>query len=86
MTYLAIPASSAASERVFLVAGNVVTKKRNKLGDDTVDALVFFGRFARIGMVKRNLARGVRQEGQVILLFRVAATVGFVSTYTSRSE
>ena len=39
--YLAIPASSAASERVFLAAGNVVTKKRNKLGDDTVDALVF---------------------------------------------
>ena len=41
MTYLAIPASSAASERVFLVAGNVVTKKRNKLGNDTVDAPVF---------------------------------------------
>ena len=39
--YLSIPASSAASERVFLAAGNVVTKKRNKLGDDTVDALVF---------------------------------------------
>ena len=39
--YLAIPASSAASERVFLAAGNVVTKERNKLGDDTVDALVF---------------------------------------------
>ena len=39
--YLAIPASSAAYERVFLAAGNVVTKKRNKLGDGTVDALVF---------------------------------------------
>ena len=39
--YLAIPASSAASERVFLAAGNVVTRKRHKLGDDTVDALVF---------------------------------------------
>ena len=39
--YLAIPASSAASERVFLAAANVVTKKRNKLGDETVDALVF---------------------------------------------
>ena len=39
--YLAIPASSAASEHVFLAAGNVVTKKRNKLGDDTVDALAF---------------------------------------------
>ena len=40
-TYLAIPASSAASERVFLAAANVETKKRNKLGDETVDALVF---------------------------------------------
>ena len=41
-TYLAIPASSAAPERGFLAAGNVVTKKRDKLGDDTVDALLMF--------------------------------------------
>ena len=40
--YFAIPTSSAASERVFVAAGNVATKKRNKSGDDTVDALVFF--------------------------------------------
>ena len=39
--HLAIPASSAASERVFSAAGNAVTNKRNKLEDDTVDALVF---------------------------------------------
>ena len=39
--YLAIPASSAASERVFSAAGNAVTKKRSKLQDDPVDALVF---------------------------------------------
>lgn len=39
--YLAIPPSSAASERVFSLAGNIVTKKRNRLGDDTIDALVF---------------------------------------------
>ena len=39
--YLAIPASSLASERVFLAAWNV-TKKRNNVGDDTVDALVFW--------------------------------------------
>ena len=31
-------------------------------------------------MVKRNLAGGARQEGQVIFVFRMAA-VGFVSTY-----
>ena len=37
-------------------------------------------------MVKQNLAGGPRQGGQVNFLFRVVATVGFVSTYTSRSE
>ena len=40
--YLAIPSSSAASERVFLAAGNVVTKNRNMFGDYTVDALLVF--------------------------------------------
>ena len=38
----AIPASSAASKRVFPVAGNdIVIKKHNRLGDDSVDDLVF---------------------------------------------
>ena len=37
-------------------------------------------------MVKQNLAGGPRQGGQVNFLFRVVATVGFVNTYTSRSE
>ena len=39
-TVLAIPASSAASEGVFSVARNVVSKKRTNLEDDTVDAFV----------------------------------------------
>ena len=39
--YLAIPPSSAASERIFSMSGNVVTKKRSRLGDDAVDTLVF---------------------------------------------
>lgn len=39
--FLAIPPSSAASERVFSMAGNIVTKKCNRLGDDSIDALVF---------------------------------------------
>ena len=39
--YLAIHARSAASERAFSSAGNIVTKKRNQLEDATVDALVF---------------------------------------------
>lgn len=39
--YLAIPASSAACERVVSTVGDIVTKKRVRLGDDAVDALVF---------------------------------------------
>lgn len=39
--HLAIPSPLTAFERVFSAAGNVVTKKRNGLGDNTaVDALV----------------------------------------------
>ena len=54
--YLAIPASSAASERVFLAAWNV-TKKGNKLGDDTVNALVFLD-----GSHGLAWSRGISQE------------------------
>ena len=39
--YLAITASSAASEGSFSSAGKIVTKKCNKLEVDTVDAFVF---------------------------------------------
>ena len=38
---LAIPASSAQSERLFSVAGQTVTKKRNSLASDNVELLVF---------------------------------------------
>ena len=84
--YLAIPSSSAASERVFLAAGNVVTKRRNKLGDDTIDTFVFLD-----GSHGLEWSSGISQEAlgrkdNYFLLFRVAATVGFVSSYTSRSE
>ena len=84
--YLAIPASSAASERVFLAAGNVVTRKRHKLGDDTVDALVFLD-----GSHGLAWSRGISQEAlgrkDKYFIFRVEATVGFVRTScTRRSE
>lgn len=39
--WLAVPASSAASERMFSSAGLTVTKKRTKLGSDRVATLVF---------------------------------------------
>jgi hypothetical protein len=32
--YCAIPATSAASERLFSVAGDIITKKRNRLSPD----------------------------------------------------
>lgn len=38
---LAIPASSAASERVFSAAGNLITEKRNRLGPNSVNNILF---------------------------------------------
>ncbi|CAN0433173.1 unnamed protein product [Laminaria digitata] len=39
--YLAVQASSAASERVFSQGGLVVTKKRNRLSGEMVGDIVF---------------------------------------------
>ena len=39
--YLAVPATSVASERVFSYAGNVLTDKRSRLKDDVVSDIVF---------------------------------------------
>lgn len=38
---LAIPASSAASERVFSAAGNLISEKRNRLGPKSVNNILF---------------------------------------------
>lgn len=38
---LSIPASSASSERVFSTAGRILEKRRNRLSDKSVDALLF---------------------------------------------
>jgi hypothetical protein len=40
--YLAIPATSASSQRCFSTAGNIVTSKRNCLLPEHVNTLVFF--------------------------------------------
>ena len=38
-TYLAVPATSTPSERVFSAAGNIVTKKTAALSPENVNAL-----------------------------------------------
>ncbi|GAA6096662.1 zinc finger BED domain-containing protein 1-like [Tachysurus ichikawai] len=40
-SYLSVPATSTASERLFSVAGNIVTKKRASLTSEHVDMLTF---------------------------------------------
>lgn len=47
---LSIPASSAASERVFSLAGNIITEKRNRLVPKTVDSILFLN-----SLCKKNL-------------------------------
>jgi hypothetical protein len=39
--YLAIPASPVPSERIFSLAGNIITKKRANLKPENVDKLIF---------------------------------------------
>ena len=42
--FLAVPATSTPSERVFSAAGNIVTKKRSALSPENVDALIFLNK------------------------------------------
>ncbi|CAN0351961.1 unnamed protein product [Discosporangium mesarthrocarpum] len=44
VVHLAIPATSATSERVFSGVGDTVAKKRNRMGSEMVDALVVLHR------------------------------------------
>jgi hypothetical protein len=41
---LAVPASSVPSERVFSLAGALVSKKRARMSDDNVDLLIFLNK------------------------------------------
>lgn len=42
--YLAVPGTSASSERVFSVAGLTITKNRSNLNPETVDAIIFLNK------------------------------------------
>jgi hypothetical protein len=39
--YLIVPGTSVPSERVFSAAGNIISKKRSLLADDTASNLIF---------------------------------------------
>ena len=43
--YLIIPATSAASERVFSTAGYILNERRTRLKDDHLDMLIFLNNF-----------------------------------------
>jgi hypothetical protein len=42
--YLSIPASSVASEKVFSLAGQVVSKKRSRMHPSKVDMFIFLNK------------------------------------------
>ena len=46
--YLAVPATSVASERVFSTAGDIVTASRSALSPDNVDMLIFLSKNMKI--------------------------------------
>ena len=48
-----IPISSIEPERVFSVTGSFVTKTRARLGDDSVDSLVFLKKYYDVNKAKK---------------------------------
>lgn len=46
--YLAIPATSVPSERIFSTAGDIVTASRSALSADNVDKLIFLAKNMKI--------------------------------------
>ena len=48
-----IPISSIEPECVFSVAGSLVTKTRARLGDDSVDSLVFFKKYYDVNKAEK---------------------------------
>ena len=48
-----IPISRIEPERVFSVAGSLVTKTRVRLGNDSVDSLVFFKKYYHVNKAEK---------------------------------
>ena len=62
--YLAMPATSASVERLFSVAGQVVTAKRNRLHPSSVTLLVFLHE-AIPGVIERE-AQAIIQDKMLV--------------------
>ena len=57
---LCIPVTSASSERVFSVAGGIVTNQRHNLDPENMHMLVFC--HSNMAKIKRNLAESIETE------------------------
>jgi len=55
--FLAAPESNVPSERMFSIVGQILTKRRSSLREDTVDTLVCSKR------ISRGYARGIGSGG-----------------------
>jgi len=49
--YLAIPATSTASERVFSIAGNLISEKRTRLSSDSIQAGMTLRSWQKAGLI-----------------------------------
>lgn len=63
--YLAIPATSAAIERIFSISSNIITKSRNNLNPETVRMLMLLKnwRFNSIKDLERDLILDENSKG-----------------------
>lgn len=69
--HLAIPASSAPSERVFSAGGDIITKKRNRIGGENLRYLLClrsWGIIPEDDDLDEEVDDGVDEEGATVVL------------------